>query len=436
MTNKVKPKEVIKKPTKKKIVLFVGFRKPQEIHNWIDENNLPYRVFSILSKKTKKERLKKAGEAFNEILLCDFADDNSISEALLPYRKNIVAITARGEANSTRLRKCLPHLPYINTPTESSILWATDKIEMRQRMHSFDANIVPDFVLIKGNNSETVASIEKRLDYPVMVKPSGLASSMLVTNCYHRDELETALSRVYKQANIFHRIYKEFYKEDTPQVLVEELMEGEMYSVDGVVNGKGKVISYPPVHVKTGKQIGFDDYFGYQRITPSRLGNKSIREVEKVTKRAVHAVGLRYSSFHLELLRTEEGWKVIEIAPRIGGFRQEMYKLSYNIDLMLNDINNKLNKEITVPKSSLGYTAVLQMFAKKEGYIKRITGIKVINNIVSIHEVKQHKKVGDRVKFAKNGGGSVLDITLHNVSRPELLADIRRVEQTLKIIVK
>ena len=45
------------------------------------------------------------------------------------------------------------------------------------------------------------------------------------------------------------------------------------------------------------------------------------------------------------------------------------------------------------------------------------------------------KKRGDKSVFAKNGGGAVFVLYLVNDSRSELLADIRRVEQLVKVKV-
>ncbi len=425
-----------KKPTtNKKIVLFVGPAPVKAIEEWKQEQNPKYLIYNLQSKKQKKTELEKAEKVFDKVITCSFSKGHSIADSIKDFRKNIIAITARGESKLWYLRRLIPHVPYIKTPTESSILWSTDKIKMRERMYSYNKTITPKFVIVNEFTNKTIDKIEKEIGYPVMVKPTGLAASMLVTNCYHRDELESALKHVYKQANIFHKIYKEFYKDDTPQVLVEDLMEGEMYSIDGVVNGKGKVTCYPPVHVKTGKQIGFDDYFGYQRLLPSRLNDESIKKAEIVTKKAIHALGLRYLHFHIELLNTEDGWKVIEVAPRIGGFRQVMYKLSYDLDCTTNDILVRMGKEVTVPKRLKGHTAVLNIFAKKEGKILQLKGIKKIESINSIIKFVQNKKVGSKVKFAKNGGKSVFNIILHNKDRSELLADIRRVEQTLDIVV-
>jgi biotin carboxylase len=437
MTTKTKSKTVrvaIEK-TKKKIVLFVGPAPTEFLAKWIKDVNPNYLIYNLDSKKQKEEKIKKSEEVFDKVVQCSFSKDDSIAKALEPFKNKIIAITSRSEAKMWYLRRTIPHLPYIKTPTESSLLWATDKIEMRKRLLSYDSTITPKFEIIKDAEGNTIERIEKKIGYPLMVKPSGLAQSMLVTNCYHREELDVALKVVFKQANIFHKLYKEFYKDDTPQVLVEELMEGEMYSVDGVVNSKGKCYIYPPVHIKTGKQIGFDDYFGYQQMTPTLLKENSLDNLEAVTRKSVHAIGLRSTHFHAEFIRSEDGWKIIEIAPRIGGFRHVLYKESFGIDCTANDIRIRMGLIPKMHKSKKGYTAALKIFAKKEGKIKSIKGLKKIKENKSILSIKQNKSIGKRCKFAKNGGNSIFNIILHNKNRSELLADIRRVEQDLKIIV-
>ncbi len=435
MTQKKSPTKVSKKQNKKKIVLFVGPAPAGAIKEWREQEKPKYLLYNLQSKTQKKAVLEKAEEVFDKVVTCSFSNDDSITQALAPFRSDIIATTSRSEPKMWYFKRTIPHLPYIKTPTESSLLWATDKIEMRKRMQRYDTSITPKFAVVKDAEEKTIKMIEKKVGYPLMVKPSGLSSSLLITNCYHRDELETALAAVFKQANIFHRLYKEFYKEDTPQVLVEELMEGDIYSVDGVVNGKGKCYTYPSVHVKTGKQIGFDDYFGYQQITPTLLKQKSFDGLEAMTRKGVHSLGLRYTHFHAEFIRSEDGWKIIEIAPRIGGFRQVLYKLSYGIDCTTNDIRIRMGKAPKMLKTAKGYTAALKIFAKKEGVIKSIKGVIKINDIGSIFSIKQNKSVGDRVKFAKSGGKSVFTIMLHNKDRSELLADIRRLEQMLEIVV-
>ncbi len=219
----------------------------------------------------------------------------------------------------------------------------------------------------------------------------------------------------------------------TPRVLVEQFMDGEMYSVDAYVNSKGVAYFCPFVHIKTGRAIGFDDFFGYQQITPTLLKKTSIEAAEAVAIEAIKALGLRASTAHIELMRTEDGWKVIEIGPRIGGFRRDLYQLSYDINHAMNDILVRIPRKPIIPKKVQGYSAAMKFFPKREGILTGLTGIMKVQELASFKKVNINKKIGDKCLFAKNGGVSICNIILFNESRSELLADIRRIESMLEI---
>ncbi|PIR88797.1 MAG: hypothetical protein COU09_00440 [Candidatus Harrisonbacteria bacterium CG10_big_fil_rev_8_21_14_0_10_44_23] len=251
-----------------------------------------------------------------------------------------------------------------------------------------------------------------------------------MTMCFHEEELRNALSKTFRK---IRQVYKENKRQIEPTVLVEQFMEGSMYSIDGYVGSRGSTYWCPMVHVKTGRDIGFEDFFGYQQITPTTLKKDSINQAETVAKKAVRALGLRSTAVHIELMRTEEGWKVIEIGPRIGGFRNKMYKQSYGFDHGLNDILIRIPEPPKIRKSIKGYSATLKLFAKKEGILKKLKGIRRIKKLNSVVKVSVKKKIGDKCKFAKHGGKSVMNIYLFNKNRSDLLADIRRIEQTVII---
>jgi len=78
----------------------------------------------------------------------------------------------------------------------------------------------------------------------------------------------------------------------------------------------------------------------------------------------------------------------------------------------------------------------MKFFAKEEGKLVKLGGIKKIQELKSLKKLYINKKVGDSCKFAKHGGSSVFNIILVNKDRSELLADIRRLEQTVDIQVE
>jgi D-alanine-D-alanine ligase-like ATP-grasp enzyme len=182
---------------------------------------------------------------------------------------------------------------------------------MRKLFHEYNESISPKFLEIDTFEGEkTIKKIEKKLEYPIMIKPTNICQSKLVTKNYHREELLSSLKNIYKKGNIVQRIRDDLLnKKDTHfQVLAEEFIEGNMYSIDGLVDRNGKIFCYPPVYVKTGKNAGYDDFFGYLQMTPTKLSknHKSIKKIEDIIQKTIEALSLKNSHFHIELLKSDE----------------------------------------------------------------------------------------------------------------------------------
>ena len=366
------------------------------------------------------------------ILTADFTDIDDLQNVMKPHVEDILTATFLGEYNAPNFRKIIPLIPNCVLPTETSLKWTTEKIKMRGLLRNYDKTIAPNFAVASDATPETIERLEKKIGYPLVVKPSGLAASLLVSICYHREELEQVLKQTIKKMN---QIYKLKKGRGEPAILVEEFMEGDMYSIDAYVNARGVIYFAPLVYVKTGREIGFDDFFGYMRMTPTQLNAPHTEEAQEAATKGIKALGMRSTTCHIELMRTEKGWKVTELGPRIGGNRHDMYELSFGIDHTLNDLLIRNSRKPILPKKVKGYTAVMEFYAKEEGKLQKIQGLFKIEVLSSIQRIKVLKEPGDKCTFAKSGGDPVLRIVLFDPIRSNLLADIRRVEQYLKIIV-
>jgi biotin carboxylase len=362
----------------------------------------------------------------------DFTKPWKVAEALLPYQNELMVITARGEGGASRLREVIPHVPYLRTPTPDSLKWATDKYEMRKRLRLFDPKNTPRFTKVKDNTKQERKRIIQKVRFPMVVKPASLQGSMLVHICYHEEELEKALGNIFRKLK---NQYEKHIRLQLPTVIAEEFMEGDMYSIDTYVDSRGVAYHCPMVRVKTGRDIGHDDFYNYTQTTPVALKRTTIDKAQHLTETAIHALGLRSVTTHIELMKVEDDWKVIEVGPRIGGFRPLLHELSCDINHSLNDILVRLPKKPVIPKKCKGYATALKWYARKEGVIKEMKGIKKIESVDSFHSINVAKKIGDRAHFSKNGGKAIFVVFLFNKERSKLLADIRRIEKLVKIKV-
>jgi len=217
--------------------------------------------------------------------------------------------------------------------------------------------------------------------------------------------------------------------------LVEQYIEGAVYSIDGYVDDKGNATFCPAVYYKTGKQIGFDDFFLYQQMTPTILKPESIARVEHIAKESITALCLRSTTVHVELLRSDNDWCVVEVGARAGGYRHELHEMTTGFNHTLNDMLNKAGLKPKLLKKRKGYAVILRFYPKKEGRLEKVGGVKKVKEVVSFEKINVYKSVGDTCKFAKNGGSPVFDLMMFHKDRSELLADIRRVEQMVDITV-
>ncbi len=428
------------KTTQRNVILFVGnpnlsgesFKTFKTKTNKVLGKRCKYVILTD-RKQPLKEDLRAV---FHDAIICNTLSPRDIIKSLLPFENKILGVTCRGERNIPLFQRVIPFLAYNKTPTVESLEWSTNKLLMRKRFKAFNPRITPKFMLMKDRSPETIKKIEQLVGYPLIMKPLGLAASVLVNNVFHRDELLETYEKINKKIG---KAYRENSGRGTPHVLVEQFMDGDMFSIDCYVNSLGKVYFCPLVSVKTGKMVGYDDFFAYLTVTPTKLSTRSIRAAEEVTEAGIHALGLRSVTAHVELMKTEQGFKIIEIGPRVGGFREKIYELTYGIEHGINDVLIRIPKKPLIPKKRKGFAAVMKVFARQEGIVESVKGIKKIKLLKSFHKITvesiKQEVIGTRAKFAKNGGKSLFNLYFFNKDYSRLLADIRRTEKLLMISV-
>ncbi len=392
-----------------------------------------FRIMIIWDSCAVVQKTKENFPKVDLFLKIDFSKPGAIAEALAPYQSEFRAITCRDESYLSRFIQIIPHVPYLRTPSTESLIWSTDKLEMRRRFALLAKKFTPKYAVVRENTHTERKRVIEKIKFPMILKPTNLAQSLLVSICYHEEDLKRALTQSFKKIK---KIYAENGRIEEPKMMVEEFMEGDMYSVDAYVNSRGKVYFCPMVRVITGKNIGHDDFFNYMHLSPTALKKRSIERAHEAAESGIHALGLRNTTAHVELMKVDDEWKLIEIGARVGGFRDKLHALSCDIDHSLNDILIRFPKKPIIPKKCKGFAATLKWYPKKEGKIIKLKGIKKAQELQSVVSVHMIKKVGDVCKFAKNGGKAVFTITLFNSERSKLLADIRRVEQLVDVQVE
>ena len=425
---------------KKDSIIFVNAIRPKTFQALRDYEAVSGRKFMPIV--LVDEKIKESIFACNgqyalpekvEVLTADFSSPASLRRVLRPYENRILAITAQYENCLQELRTVLPYFPYLPTPTETSLVWATEKKLMRKMLEAYNSQLVPGYMEIVDDTPETIEKIEAMLSYPVVVKPSGLEGSLLVSYVKNRQELESTLKQTFAAAQ---DAYDTWVKRQKPALLVEEFMVGDMYTVDVYVDALGDCRFTPVIGDIVGRKVGYDDLFGYCAFLPSGLGDSEVDKCRMTAKNACHALGLRSVTAHVELMRTSTGWKIIELGPRIGGYRYELYERAYGINHIVNDIRNRAGEVPDIPTDLKQHVSVFDIYPRQEGILKAVYGIEEAKKLSSFFYLKQNIFVGEQVKFAKNGGDVVVNIMLSNPDKAQLDKDIAAMEAAVTFDVE
>lgn len=389
-------------------------------------------VDESISESIAERNGQKAHADRVKVIRANFDDPYSVRNALRPIQDNIIAMTCQYENSIHELQKIVPYLPYLPTPSELSLEWSTEKKDMRDMIGSYNPKLVPGYMEISDYSSETLAEIKKKLSYPLVVKPSGLEGSLLVTMAQDEAELIKILPHVFAE---IQKGYDTWIKRQTPVVLVEEFMAGDMYSVDVYVNSRGVCKFTPVVKVVTGRKVGFEDFFGYMQVAPSGLDDAEQRKAQEAAEQTCHALGLRSVTGHVELMQTPDGWKIIELGPRIGGYRHDIYDLAYGMNHIMNDILNRAEKEVIIPTKLLRHTAMFKLYSKDEGVLAEVNGVDSIRALESFVSVRQTVDFGTEALFAKNNGDPILEVMLSHEDEAQFNNDVAEMEKNIAFVV-
>jgi biotin carboxylase len=368
------------------------------------------------------------------MVACDFSSKQVITDALTPFLPTLRGVICRGDHHIQYLRQVIPVLPPgVPVADERSLAAATNKQLMRAAFTRHSPEITPAFMQVHDASEATIQRIEAHMAYPVIVKPTQLASSLLIQSCYSHSELETVLR------NIFNHIRSVYEKEDSrgqPEVIVEEYMEGDFYSIDAYVGETGDVYYCPPVGYVSAKQIGIDDFFLYKRFLPAALAGADVQAANEVVYKAVKGVGLTHSTVHAELVRTKNGWRIIEIGPRIGRFRHTMYSQGYGIDHSLNDMKLHVGIAPDISTDFKRYCSAYSVYPEREGVLQRLAGWQ---ELVQQREVvwSSLKAVpGDPCTFAKHGGHALAEFVIATDDKQRFQALTAWAERTVHAVVE
>ncbi|MGO1071047.1 ATP-grasp domain-containing protein [Lysobacter sp. CA199] len=229
----------------------------------------------------------------------------------------------------------------------------------------------PKFAVVAGwDDTRREAQL---IGYPLIVKPTDLASSAFVRLVHDEEELCQSFDALEQ----FPRNFRE--QERVPLLLLEEYMRGDEVSVEACTyNGRTTVIGI------TDKSLtGFPYFIEDGHMFPAKLDADTAARVEALVRGALEAVGHDHGISHTEVKLTADGPRIVEINPRPGGnYIAELIQRVTGIDLLDAQIELALGREPDLTRRDTGVSsaAIKFLVPPRAGRVVAVDGVASLEN--------------------------------------------------------
>lgn len=190
----------------------------------------------------------------------------------------------------------------------------------------------------------------------------------------------------FKQA--LHHLQKKL--NDTP-ILLEEFLEGPQYLVEVLVyKDQINIIAVIEQEVQRKERFIVTGY-----IYPAKLERKEEQELVSAVETMIRAFGLKNGVCHLEMKKTQSGWKLIEMNPRVsGGAMNRILLEGTGMNYVKEIIKLYLGEEPDLHSSTKRHVYARFLTIDSRGRLLKVTGRNRALNLPGIKEVYIKPKRG------------------------------------------
>lgn len=179
------------------------------------------------------------------------------------------------------------------------------------------------------------------MNYPLIIKPTDRSGSRSITKIYKKEELLQAIKKA--QEDSFEN-----------KAIVEEFIEGEEFSIEGITY-KG---NHSFLAITRKKTTGAPNFIETGHIEPAELSKELVIKIKKMISKALDSLEITNSASHSEFKITpNHEIRIIEIGARMGGdcIGSDLVEIStgYDFKKMVIDVasgNAPDFKKISKPK--------------------------------------------------------------------------------------
>lgn len=228
--------------------------------------------------------------------------------------------------------------------------WSTDKYQMKQQFLEGGVPCARGRLIAKAEEADD-------LYYPLIVKPRDNSGSRGVKLCRNKEELQEALQEALQYSHL-----------DT--VLVEEYIEGQEYSIEGLhYDGKSEVIQFTE---KTTTEFPYNVELAHKQ--PANLTETQKNDIRELVSKIAQCMHFENCPSHTELKINERGIFIIETSPRLGGdyITSTLVPLSTGINMEDQLLNIALGEKVDTQTGRVEKASGVCFFCLPEGIVKHI----------------------------------------------------------------
>lgn len=233
----------------------------------------------------------------------------------------------------------------LGTNSYQVALNTTDKSKMKEIFKRFN---IPCASYVVVQDKKELEKLD--LKFPLVLKPSDRSAGRGVRLIKDKNEL---LEHFEHSQNLAYN----------KKVLLEEVLEGRQFSVETISGSHSKhCIITTEEYLRNS-----NDFLETQHLIPARVSDDEKELIKRECLKLLDAFDIKFGAAHIELKLNKNEVKFIEIASRMGGWRNELIKNAFGIDYNELLLLSILKKEL--PNFSLEarrYCLVKLIFTKKD----------------------------------------------------------------------
>jgi hypothetical protein len=344
-----------------------------------------------------------------------------------PLRTRVVGIINRRERRVMEhaLLNRLLKRPGV-TPEQAFVL--RDKLLFREALEKAAPHLNPAFRMADPTDPSPPA-----IRYPALLKPRNFFKSQLIVRCDRPGDWQPRRRKLLQERSAAAARHGVELEET---FLAEAFLEGKEVSLDAFVAEDGKLIATPVVELTPARRWGMADFHVADRSLPARITDEENEAILQAVAQAVSALHLRSTPVHVDLVLLEAQPRILDMAPRVGGFRAEMMDLSYGCSLDPMNLELALGRVPHWASRWQKAVAVAELFPPKAGRLTAIHGLDRVRALSAFHRLRQRIPTGKPVGWARDGFRCPLFVVLCHEKEQTVRQELGLLRELVKMDVE